>query len=222
MIASLERRDYNGAMSQADAILANDSQNAEALRVQTEARQALDEIDAAVTQARAALERDATDEAAEALAQVLALDPDHPLGAELHGQLNQHFQGQAEGARAEMETARNAASSAGASGRAEFRQADTGAAKTRTTISNRGEYTNAAQKYLSARDGFQQAVSAHRQAERERQARSERQQASQAEARATLQRAQDEWNRLRNQPADAGVANQPSYRARHVRRSSGP
>ena len=109
MLTSLERRDYSAALSQADTIIANDPQNAEALRVQSEARRALDEIDAAVTQARAALERGATEEAADALGRVLALDPAHPLGAELNDQLNQHFQSQAEGARAEMGTARNAA-----------------------------------------------------------------------------------------------------------------
>jgi tetratricopeptide (TPR) repeat protein len=206
----LERRDYDAAMSQAETILEGDPQNPEALRVQSEARQALDEIDAAVTEARAALERGATGEAAEALGRVLALDPSHPLGTELHGQLNQHFQSQAEAARADMETARSAAASAGASGRAEFRQAD-GRRQEADGDFNRGEYTNAAQKYLAARDQFQQAVTAHRQAERERSAQAERQQASQAEARQALERARGEWNRLRNRPADAGVASQPSY-----------
>ncbi len=192
MLTSLSQRDYSAALSQADTILANDPQNAEALQVQSEARQALDEIDAAVTQARAALARGATAEAAEALGQVLALDPSHPLGAELNDQLNQHFQSQAEGARAE------------------FRQADLRRQEASADF-NRGEYTNAAQKYLAARDQFTQSVAAHRQAEGQRLAQVERQAASQASARAAFEQAQSQWTRLRNQPADTGVASRPSY-----------
>ena len=210
MVTSLERHDYSAALSEADMILANDPQNAEALRVQSEARQALDEIDAAVTQARAALARGAREEAAEALGRVLALDPSHPLGAELNDQLNQHFQSQAESARAAMETARNAAASQGASGRAEFRQADLRRQDASEDF-NRGEYTNAAQKYLAARDLFAQSVAAHRQAEGQRLAQAESQAASQASARAAFEQAQSQWTSLRNQPADAGVASQPSY-----------
>lgn len=210
MVQSLEQRDFSAAMDQAETILAADPANAEALRVQSEARQALDEIDAAVTQARAALERGDTQEAANALGRVLALDPSHPLGAELHDQLNQHFQSQAEGARAQMETARNAAASAGATGRPEFRDGDRRRDEASADF-NRGEYTNAAQKYHAARDQFQQSVTAHRQAERDRSAQADRQAASQAQARQALQRARGEWTRLRNQPADAGVASQPSY-----------
>ncbi|GMR23989.1 MAG: hypothetical protein BMS9Abin37_2473 [Acidobacteriota bacterium] len=210
MLTSLEQRNYSAALSQAGTIIVSDPQNAEALRVQSEARQALDEIDAAVTQARAALERGATEEAAEALGRVLALDPSHPLGAELNEQLNRHFQGQAEGARAEMETARNAAASAGASARAEFRQADLRRQDASADF-NRGEYTTAAQKYLAARDQFQQSVAAHRQAEGQRRAQAERQAASQADVRAALEQAQSQWTRARNQPADAGVTFQPSY-----------
>ena len=210
MLTSLEQRDYAAALSQADTVIADDPQNAEALRVQSEARRALDEIDAAVTQARAALARGASSEAAEALGRVLALDPSHPLGAELNEQLNQHFQGQAESARAEMETARNAAASAGASARAEFSQAD----RRRQDASadfNRGEYTNAAQKYLAARDQFQKSVAAHRQAEGQRRAQAERQAASQADARSLFERAQSDWTGARNRPTDAGVTAQPAY-----------
>lgn len=210
MLTSLAQRDYSAALSQADTIIAGDPQNAEALRVQSEARRALDEIDAAVTQARAALARGATSEAAEALGRVLALDPSHPLGVELNEQLNQHFQGQAESARAEMETARNAAASAGASSRAEFSQADLRRQDANADF-NRGEYTNAAQKYLAARDQFQQSGAAQRQAEGQRRAQVERQATSRADARALFEKAQSDWTRARNQSADAGVASQPAY-----------
>lgn len=213
MIQSLEQRDYENALSQADALLASDPGNPEALRVQREAQEALDEIDTAVAEARAALERGATDEAAEALGRVLALDPSHPLGTELHGQLNQHFQSQAEGARSAMESARNAASSAGATSRPEYQQAE-GTRQDADADFNRGEYTNAAQKYLAARDLFQQSQTAHRQAEAQRRQQAEREAASRAQqtqAQQALQEAESRWTRLRNQPRDAEVADQPSY-----------
>jgi len=213
MIQSLEQRDYESALSRADTLLASDPGNPEAQRVQREAQEALDEIDTGVADARAALERGATEEAAEALGRVLALDPSHPLGAELNDQLNQHFQSQAEGARSAMESANNAASSAGASSRPEYRQAERARQEADADF-EQGEYTNAAQQYLAARDLFQQSETAHRQAEAQRRQQAEREatsRAQQAQARQALQEAESRWTRLRNQPLDAGVADQPSY-----------
>ena len=114
MAQSLEQRDYPAALAQAQKLLASDAQNVEALRVRDAAENALAQLDIAVGEARAALERGANAEAAEALGRVLALDPNHPLGVELNDELNQHFQGQAESAQADMTQARSAASSAGA------------------------------------------------------------------------------------------------------------
>jgi len=146
---------------------------------------------------------------------VLALDPDHPLGAELNDQLNQHFQTQAESSKREMDQARGAASSAGATTRAEFQQAE----RMRQDASadfNRGEYTNAAQKFLSARDQYQRARSTHAQAEKARRDQAQRtataESDSLARTRAELARAQNAWTQLKNRPVDAGVAEQPSYR----------
>jgi hypothetical protein len=156
-------------------------------------------------------------EAADALAAVLALDPAHPLGVELSGQLSQHFQSQAERARGEMDTVRAAAQSAGAQERPEFGAAER-ARQQATDEFNRGVYTNAAQKYLEARDLYQESRREQQQAQAQRRAQTERdQQAGQQarEARADLQeklqKAEASWNRLRQQPADAALSQQPSY-----------
>jgi tetratricopeptide (TPR) repeat protein len=217
MERSLSQKDYGAALSQAEEILRTDAANAAALRVQAEVREALRRIDEAVAQARAALERGATTEAADALATVLALDPAHPLGVELSGQLSQHFQGQAERARSEADSARSAAQTAGAQERPEFSQGERSRQQA-TDEFNRGVFTNAAQKYLEARDLYQHARSQHQQTRAQRQAQSERDQQAGDQARAArealegkLREAQSAWSRLRQAPADAALAQQPSY-----------
>ncbi len=217
MVRSLEQRDYGTALAQAQELLANDAQNAEAVRVRDAAENALAQVEVAVGEARAALARGASEEAAEALGRVLALDPNHPLGAELNEELNQHFQSQAESAQADMTQARSAASSAGATSRAEFQRAESLRQQASNDF-NGGEYTVAAQRFLAARDGYQQATSAHQQTESARSAQAQQaQQTAQAQAeaqavaRAELDGAQNAWTRLRSQPDQAGVRGQPSY-----------
>jgi tetratricopeptide (TPR) repeat protein len=219
MQRSLSQRDYEAALSRAEEILKSDPANADALRTQSEAREALQRIDEAVAQAHAALERGAMTEAADALAAVLALDPDHPLGVELSGQLNQHFQSQAERARSEMESARTAAQSAGANERPEFSRGE-GARQQATDEFNRGVYTNAAQKYLEARDLFQQSRNQHQQTQAQRRVQTEREQEEGQQARAArealearFRQAEGTWNRLRQQPAETALSQQPSYQS---------
>ena len=214
MALSLEQRDYPAALAQAQELLASDAQNAEALRIRDAAQTALAQIDTAASDARAALERGASEEAAEALARLLALDPNHPLGAELSDQLNEHFKSQTERARADMTQARSDASSAGATSRPEFQQAESLRQQASDDL-NRRAYTNAAQKFLAARDGYQQARSAHQQAESALRAQSQHAAQAEAEAQAgarvELEGAQNAWTRLRSQPDVAGVSEQPSY-----------
>ena len=217
MQRSLSQKDYDAALSRAEELLKSDSANADALRVQGEARAALQRIDEAVAQARNALERGAMQEAADALATVLALDPSHPLGVELSGQLNQHFQSQAERARSDMETSRAAAQSAGAQERAEFNQGDR-ARQQATDEFNRGVFTNAAREYLEARDLFQQSRNQHQQAQAQRRVQTDRDQEAGQQANAArealegrLRQAEAAWVRLRQAPADAALSQQPSY-----------
>jgi serine/threonine protein kinase len=214
MDRAFEQRDYESALSHAEEILKGDASNAEALRIQQGSRQALDQIDASVSEARAALERGDTAAAADALAKVLALDPAHPLGVELSGQLNKHFQGQAERARSEMERERNAAQSAGASERPEFVQGDR-VRQQATDEFNRSEFTNSAQRYLEARDYFQKSRAAHAQAQSQRQAQVARDSAATAEAKAALEarlrQAESAWSRAKQQPSEVSLTQQPSY-----------
>ncbi len=217
MERSVSQKDYEAALSQAEELLKTAPANPDALRVQGEAREALQRIDDAVAQARNALERKAMQEAADALATVLALDPSHPLGVELSGQLSQHFQSQAEHARSEMEASRAAAQSAGAQERPEYAMGDK-ARQQATDEFNRGVFTNAAQKYLEARDLFQQSRSEHQQAQVQRRAQTEREEQTGQQARAALQalegrlrQAETAWGRLQQAPADAALTQQPSY-----------
>jgi len=217
MERSLSQKDYGAALSQAEELLKTDSANADALRVSGEAREALQRIDDAVGKARNALERGAMQEAADALATVLALDPSHPLGVELSGQLSQHFQSQAERARSEMEASRAAAQSAGAQQRPEYVIGDR-ARQGATDEFNRGVFTNAAQKYLEARDLFQQSRSQQQQQQTQKRAQTEREQETGLQASAArealevkLRQAESAWSRLRQAPADAALTQQPSY-----------
>ena len=213
MLASLEQKDYEGALAKAEELLKSDPANAEALRVGEEARAALGQIDAAVAEARAALESGDTAKAADALSRVLALDPTHPLGTELSSQLNQHFQSQAERARADMEGARSAASRAGATGRPEFERADILREEASAQF-NRAEYTNAAQRYLEAGQAYARAQSAFEQAQQQRAQASretEAEAAAVAASKAKLREAEGAWTRLRQQPVDAGIERQPSF-----------
>lgn len=217
MERSLSQKDYQAALSQAEELLRSDPANADAQRVSAEARAALQKIDDAVGAARSALERGAMQEAAEALATVLALDPSHPLGVELSGQLNDHFQSQAERARSEMESSRAAAQSAGAQERPEYSRADT-ARQQATDEFNREIYTNAAKKYLEARDLYQLSRNQHQQQQAQKRAQTEREAEAGQQARATresletrLRQAETTWTRARQQPANAALAQQPSY-----------
>jgi serine/threonine protein kinase len=208
MEQALEQRDYKGALSRAEEILKSDPSNSSALSVQEEARNVQAQIDAAVAEARAAIARGSNVDAANALAKVLSLDPNHPLGVELASQLNQHFQSQAEKARAEMETARGGAS--GARERPEYARAE----QERQTASdsfNRSEFTVSAQKFLDARNLFDQARAAQQQVQAQKQAEAAADAQAKAALEAKLRDVERVWNQKRNQPADAALTQQPSY-----------
>jgi hypothetical protein len=136
---------------------------------------------------------------------------------ELSGQLNDHFQSQAERARSEMESSRAAAQSAGAQERPEYSRADT-ARQQATDEFNREIYTNAAKKYLEARDLYQLSRNQHQQQQAQKRAQTEREAEAGQQARATresletrLRQAETTWTRARQQPANAALAQQPSY-----------
>ncbi|HXV60552.1 MAG TPA: protein kinase [Vicinamibacteria bacterium] len=214
MRRSLEQKDYAGALAQAEEILASLPGDADALEVQAEAERLLAEVEASVAEARSALEQGDSARAADALARVLELDPAHPLATELAGQLNEHFQRQADTARTAMESARSAASSAGAGSRPEYARADR-IREQATSEFNSGQYTHATQLYHEARDQFDQSRSAHRQAEAQRQVQANRAAeeaaASKGKLETELRQAEASWNQARRQATSPGLDRQPSY-----------
>ncbi len=87
---------------------------------------------------------------------MLVLDPRHPVAGELTAALNEHFQGQAEQARAAVASARSAAEQAEASSRPDFGSAVALAQEGEASFA-RAEYAVATQRLLEARDGFERA-----------------------------------------------------------------
>jgi tRNA A-37 threonylcarbamoyl transferase component Bud32/tetratricopeptide (TPR) repeat protein len=151
--ADLDRRNYSAAADRAREALAIDPAYAEAREILDRAEAARGELEAAAEQASAAFERGDTALASEALGRVLALDPRHPVANRLSGELNRHFRGRAEEARAQAANARAAAEAARASADPDFARARTLAAEA-GTLFGREEYAVAAQKYLEARNAF--------------------------------------------------------------------
>jgi serine/threonine-protein kinase len=149
-------KDYQGAIDQADRALRLDPDNAEATKIRTDARETLATLKSDATQARNAFEAGDTDTASEALTRVLALDPNHPVVAELSGRLDQFFRGQATAARQAMAASRGAAESAGATSEEEFKRAVTLARDAASFLAS-GEFTRATQVFYQARDGFDRA-----------------------------------------------------------------
>jgi tRNA A-37 threonylcarbamoyl transferase component Bud32 len=151
--ADLDRRDYSAAADRAREALAIDPAYAEAREILDRAESARSELEAAAEQASAAFERGDTAQASEALGRVLALDPRHPVANRLSGELNRHFRGRAEEARAQAANARAAAEAARASADPDFARARALAAEA-DTLFGREEYAVAAQKSLEARNAF--------------------------------------------------------------------
>lgn len=153
---SLEFRDYKGAIATAEKALKLDPTNAGAQEIRQKAQTVLDELDAAATEARAAVQAGDSDRASRALAKVISIDPNHPVAAELSKQLDSRFKGQAEDARRNMKRAAQEAEKAKASGLAEYADA-TNRAREAESAFLKSEFTGAAQKFLEARDGYDRA-----------------------------------------------------------------
>jgi eukaryotic-like serine/threonine-protein kinase len=152
----LESKNYRGAIAAAEEALARDPQSTEARQIREQAEGALKELEAAANQARSAFAQGDTTRASQSLSRVLAIDPRHPVAAELSVALNQHFRGQAQEARQATMEARSQSlrvNPASAAGHADadhlLREAE--------TLFRGGQFTGAAQKFLQARDGFERA-----------------------------------------------------------------
>ena len=156
---SLAARDYQGAIAYAEAVLAAAPEHAEALRVRAEGRAALDQAETALSEAQVLLDAGQREQAAQAVAAALTIDPSHALGVELAGQLNSQFRSEAEGARVDMNQSRAAAQAAGADAadtEDEFAQAEQLAREAQAQLEQE-QFTLATQRFLEARDVFGRA-----------------------------------------------------------------
>jgi serine/threonine protein kinase/tetratricopeptide (TPR) repeat protein len=153
---SLEDKQYAAAVKHAEQVLKLDAANATAKQVRDDAQARLGELETAAGQARAALDAGQVQQAAAALSRVLVLDPRHPVAVELSDRLNRHFESQSAEARRLMASAREAATRANAAAVRPYPDAVTLATEA-DVLHRRGEYTNAAMKFLESRDRFEQA-----------------------------------------------------------------
>jgi serine/threonine protein kinase len=152
----LDDRDFEEAAHQAQRALELDPRNAAAEEVLRQAREVLDKVDAAATEARAA--KKAGDAAREATAAwtLMQLDASHAAVTELAPELGASFRGRAEEARRMMEEARKAATDALASRLPSFEDG-TSLAQQGDKAFRAGQFGLAAQRFLQARDHYQRA-----------------------------------------------------------------
>ena len=158
---SLAARDYQGAIAYAETVLASAPDHAEALRVHAEARAALDQAETALSEAQALLDAGQREQAAQAVAAALTIDPSHALGVQLAGQLNSQFRSEAEGARVDMNQSRAAAQAAGADTEDEFAQGERLAREAQAQLEQE-QFMLATQRFLEAQDVFGRARRAGR------------------------------------------------------------
>jgi serine/threonine protein kinase len=119
----LEDKSYTAAADQAERVLKLDAGNVEARAILEEAGLLSAEIQAAVADARTALETGDSEAASQALARVLELDPRHEAAHELAAQLNSTFRSRAEAAEGSMKAARADAERAQAGASPDFGEA---------------------------------------------------------------------------------------------------
>ncbi len=153
---NLQEKNYSAAVAQAEKIVERDAANADARAIVEEGRRAMAEVETALAEVRTALEAGKTAAASKALARVLALDPENAAVPEFTSRLNSVFRTQAQEARVAMGKARQAAERAKAVTEPEFKAA-VALAGEGEGLFKRGEFTTAARKFASARDGYDRA-----------------------------------------------------------------
>jgi serine/threonine protein kinase len=152
----LEDKNYDAAVTQAERVLKVSPQNAPARKIVEQARQRKHDLDAAVTQARQALQRGDTAAASQSLSQILEIDPRHPAASELSAGLNSVFRSRAEDALKSMRQARTEAEKAKATAVEGYAQA-AAFAKEGEGLFASGEFASATRAFLESRDGFDRA-----------------------------------------------------------------
>jgi serine/threonine protein kinase len=152
----LEDKNYEAALAQAERVLKIAPQSPAARRIVDLARRRKQELDAAVAQARRALEAGDTTAASQSLSQLLELDPRHPASADLSTRLNTVFRSRAEDAFRSMRQARGDAEKAKATTGEAYAQAAAFAQEGEALFA-RGEFASATRAFLESRDGFDRA-----------------------------------------------------------------
>jgi serine/threonine-protein kinase len=152
---NFELKDYKGAIDQADKVIKLEPANADAAQIRDKATKTLADLDAAATEARAAVQAGDTEKAAAAITRVLEIDPNHPVAAELSSQLNSKFKDEAERARREMRAAASAAERA----RASLSESSTALSLGRQAedMFLKNQFMASTQKFLEARDAYERA-----------------------------------------------------------------
>ena len=152
----LDAKRFRQAIATADEALELDGAHAAARSIKQQAQAKLGEVAAAAQRARALYTDGDVDGAADALHQLLELDPNHPEAAELSSVLGQQFQSRARDAQREMERSRAQALAASARSTSEYQEGEQlevlAGASFRAT-----EFAEAARKYLEARDAYDRA-----------------------------------------------------------------
>jgi hypothetical protein len=152
----LDDKDWPSAVGQAEEVLKLDPSNVEAQRIRDTARKTLAEVEKTAGDARTAFDAGRVEEASSALSRLLALNPTHPVAAELSGKLNSRFRGEAEGARQQMRGALNDAQRAGAGGGAAFAEA-MALAREAESFFGKGAFASAARQFMASRNAFDRA-----------------------------------------------------------------
>ena len=151
----LELKDYKGAVEQADKVIKLDAPNADAALVREKARKVLADLDDAAAEARTAVQAKDFDRASRAVSRVIAIDPNHPVVAEVSELLNSRFKAQADDARRTMASARanaervKASTSDMATAQSYARQGE--------ELFQKGQFMAATQRFSEARDRYVQA-----------------------------------------------------------------
>ncbi len=153
---SLDDKNWEVALSEAQAVLKQDASNATAQQVVTKAQGMLTQVEEIVGRGRAALNSGNMEGVAGALEQLLTLDPDNPAAAEFTLRLNKGFRSQAESARGAMSQALGSANKARASAQPDFKDASNlGSAG--EELFKRGQYAEAARKFFEAKEAYGRA-----------------------------------------------------------------
>jgi serine/threonine protein kinase len=152
----LDEKSYRAAATRAEQALRLDPRNDEARQVLAKAQDALQRVDAAAGETRAALAAGDTDKAASGLWDVLSLDPRYDGVDALVAPLNPVFRDRAAQARQLMGEARAGADRAKASGLPGFASATSAGAEAEALLAKR-QYAAAAARFLDARDEYDRA-----------------------------------------------------------------